>query len=75
MRARGRRARGWATREEESEDQGASKAGAAPKWLVNLASKKSLPGYYKGFETMAATMMMEDGVLTASSAKKWGVKK
>jgi len=50
-------------------------AGAVPKWLVNLASKKSLPGYYKGFETMAATMMMEDGVLTASEAKKWGVMK
>eukprot|EP01045_Picozoa_sp_COSAG04_P025614 COSAG04_NODE_3394_length_2859_cov_11.308696_2_plen_357_part_00 len=50
-------------------------ASAVPKWLVNLASKKSLPGYYKGFETMAATMMMEDGALTASEAKKWGVKK
>ena len=48
--------------------------GAVPKWLINLASKKSLPGYYKSLELSTATMMMEEGVLTAQEAKRWGVK-
>ena len=48
--------------------------GAVPKWLVNLASKKSLPGYYKSLELTTATMMMEEGALTAQEAKRWGAK-
>ena len=45
--------------------------GNIPKWAINFATKKGLPGFFKGLETAAVKLMVKEGLMTAQQYKTW----
>lgn len=46
-------------------------AGDVPKWLLNFVTKKGIPSYFKGVETAAQQLRVDEGEMTKKDFKAW----
>ena len=45
--------------------------GKIPKAAINFATKKGLPGFFKGLEKAAVQLMVNEGKMTVAEQAQW----